>query len=156
MSQRPKFPTRTILLRTEQQREQALALLKHVPLDDKKPLELVVSEQQKKRGPDANSLMWAGPLRDLAEQGWLEQRRYSAEAWHELAKREFLPEEYDPELCLKGYRKWERLPGSDERILVGSTTMLTVKGMALHIEQLHALGGSLGVQFHANPNERFS
>lgn len=63
---RAKFPTRTILLRTEQQREQALALLKHVPLDAAKPLELVVSEQQKKRGPDANSLMWAGPLRDLA------------------------------------------------------------------------------------------
>jgi hypothetical protein len=44
MSQRPKFPTRTILLRTEQQREQALALLKHVPLDAASPLRLVVDD----------------------------------------------------------------------------------------------------------------
>jgi len=149
------FAKRTIYLKGEQQRETLLALVRNLPVDDKNPLQVTIQEETKQRGLSANAYYWV-MLGQAAEQAWLEKRRYSAEAWHELAKREFLPEEYDPELCLKGYRKWETLPGSDKRILVGSTTMLTVKGMALHIEQLHALGGSLGVQFHANPNERFS
>lgn len=145
---RPQFQRRVILLRTEQQRELALALIRNVPLDEKKPLELVVGEQQKKRGLDANALMWSGPLKDIAEQAYIDGKRFSAEVWHELAKREFLPEEYDPELCLKDYIKWDYMP-TGERVLVGSTTQLTVRGMAQYIEQLHAFGANLGVQFHA-------
>ena len=152
---RSKFPTRTILLRTEQQREQALALLKHVPLDAAKPLELVVSEQQKKRGPDANALYHAGPLKDCAEQIWVDGRQYSSETLHEYFKRQFLPEEYNEDECLKGYVKWSFDP-MGERVLVGSTTKLTVRGFSIFLEQVHAFGSSFGVHFHASPNERQS
>jgi hypothetical protein len=150
MSQRQKFEQRRILLRGVEQVERAIALLRNTPLDAEKPLEFLLREEVKPRKPDQNSLMWSGPLADLAAQAWCDGRQFSAEVWHEFCKREFLPEEFDPELCLEGYRKWEIDP-SGERVLIGSTKMLTVRGMAQHITQIHALGGSLGVEFHEAP-----
>jgi hypothetical protein len=150
MSKRPPFEQRKLLLRGPEQVERAIALLRNVPLDADKPLELLIREEAKARKLSQNDLMWAGPLKDLAEQAWLDGRQYSAEIWHTFCKRNFLPEEFDPELCKEGYRKWDVDPAG-ERVLVGSTTQLTVKGMSQHIEQIHALGGSLGVEFHQVP-----
>jgi hypothetical protein len=123
----------------------------NVPLDDKRPLELVVREEVKARKLDQQALMWVGPLADLAAQAWLERRQYSAEVWHEFCKKEFLPEAFDADLCLEGYLKWDVDPAGD-RVMVGSTKMLTIKGMAQHITQIHALGGELGVEFHESPH----
>jgi hypothetical protein len=150
MSKRPPFEQRKLLLRGPEQVERAVALLRNVPLDADQPLELLIREEAKARKLSQNDLMWAGPLKDLAEQAWLDGRQYSAEIWHTFCKRNFLPEEFDPELCKEGYRKWDVDPAG-ERVLVGSTTQLTVKGMSQHIEQIHALGGSLGVEFHQVP-----
>jgi hypothetical protein len=147
---RPKFEQRKIRLIGAEQLERAIAVLRNVPLDADKPLEFLVREEVKQRKPDANALMWAGPLRDLSQQAWLDGRQFSAEVWHEFCKKEFLAEEFDPELCLEGYRKWDIDPAG-ERVLVGSTTQLTVKGMSQYITQLHALGGGLGVEFHEPP-----
>jgi hypothetical protein len=149
---REKFTTRTILLRADQQRDIATALINNLPLDASDPLEIVVREQVKARKPDQNSLMWSGPLRDIAEQAYAAGRTYSAEIWHEHFKREYLPEEFDPELCKEGYRKWDYTPGG-ERVMVGSTTQLTVRGFALYLQQVEAFGANLGVQYHANPND---
>lgn len=155
-STRAKFEQRKFLLRGAEQVERAIALLRNVPLDAERPLELLVREEVKPRKLDQNALMWVGPLRDLAEQAWVDapdgsgKRQYSAEVWHTFCKREFLPDEFDAELCLEGYRKWEIDPAG-ERVLIGSTKQLTVKGMSQHIEQIHALGGSLGVEFHEPP-----
>lgn len=140
-----------MLLRDESVRESALAAIRNAPLDADKPLEFLLREEVKARKPDQNALMWAGPLRDIAEQGYVEGRTFSADVWHEHFKREFLPEEYDPELCKEGYRKWDYTP-KGERVLVGSTTQLTVRGMAMYITQVEAYGASeLGVRFHASP-----
>jgi hypothetical protein len=144
---RPKYEQRKILLRGAEQVERAVALLRNVPLDATRPLELLVREEAKPRKPDQNALMWSGPLADMAEQAWCDGRQFSAEVWHEFAKRQFLPDDFDPDLCLEGYRKWDIDPAG-ERVLVGSTTQLTVKGMAQYLEQIFALGGSLGVEFH--------
>lgn len=152
MTKRPPFDKRRILLRGQEQVERAIALLRNVPLDPDKPLELIVREEVKARKLDQNARMWSGPLKDLSEQAWLEGRQFSPEVWHEFAKRNFLPDEFDPELCLEGYRKWGFDPAG-ERVLIGSTTQLTVKGMSQYLEQLYALGGSLGVEFH-EPAER--
>lgn len=146
------YEPRTIVLRGEEQRQRALAAIQHLPLDPELPLQLVISEYKPPRRPDQNALMWAGPLKDIAEQAWLDGRKFSAEAWHELLKQELLPEDFDPDLCREGYQKWTITPRGD-RMLTGTTTKLTVKGMAQYIEQLHAFGASLGVQFHANPKE---
>jgi hypothetical protein len=137
------------------QREQALALVRNLPLDDKKPLELVVAEHKPPRKPDQNALYHAGPLKDCAEQIWLEGKQYSSDVLHEYFKRQFLPEEYTEDECLKGYSKWSFDP-SGERVLVGSTTKLTVRGFSIFLEQVLAFGASFGVQFHASPNERQS
>lgn len=151
MSDRQKFEQRKLLLRGAEQVERAIALLRNAPIDAEKPLEFLLREEVRPRKPDQNSLMWSGPLADLAAQAWCDGRQFSAEVWHEFCKREFLPEEFDPELCLDGYRKWDIDPAGN-RVLVGSTKKLTVKGMAQHITQIHALGGSLGVEFHEAPH----
>lgn len=151
-SKRPKAEPRRILLSGERQREEAMKALRAAPLDAVRPLEFLIREEVKKRGLDQNALMWAGPMRDIAEQCRPDGQQFRPETWAEQFKIEFLPEEFDPELCREGYQKWDYTPSGD-RVLIGSTTMLTVKGMALHIEQIHAFGANMGVRFHANPNE---
>lgn len=148
---REKFEQRRIRLVGEQQLATALALLPHLPLDPHKPLELLIREEVKARKPDQNALMWAGPLKDIAEQCWIERRQHSDVVWHEYFKVQFLPEEYDPELCRKEtYKKWDFGPGGD-RILVAGSTDLTIKGFAQYLDQIHAFGGQMGVEFHEPP-----
>ena len=151
--ERQKFQTSKILLRTESQRDAHIARVMNAPLDGENPLEALLREEEKPRRQDHNAAMWAGPLRDIEQQAWLDGRTFKADVWHEHFKREFLPEEYDSELCLEGYRKWDYLP-TGERVLVGSTTQLKKKGFALYLLQVEAFGASLGVIYHANPRER--
>jgi hypothetical protein len=151
MTARDKFEQRRILLRTRDQVDRVLALVQNLPLDQNKPLEVLIREEVRARKLDQNALMWVGPLADIAAQAWVDGRQFSAEVWHEFAKKEFLPDDFDAELCKdENYRKWDFDPSGD-RVLVGSTTQLTVKGFAQYLEQLHAFGGSLGVQFHEAP-----
>lgn len=145
-SARPKFEQRKILLRGPEQVDRAIALISNAPLDDKRPLELVLREEVKARKPDQNALMFAGPIRDIAAQAWLDGRQFSDVVWHEYLKRAFLPEEFDPELCLEGYVKWDVDPVGNP-VMVGSTTKLTVRGFSQHLEQVFAFGASLGVEF---------
>lgn len=147
MRQRLHNP-RTFLLIGASQQAAAQTFLANLPLDADEPLEVVVRERVKPRKKSQNDLIWAGPLRDIAEQAWVQGQRFTAEVWHEQFKRDFLPEEYDPELCKEGYVKWQITPRGD-RALVGSTTMLTVKGMAQYLTQVEAAGAELGVEFRA-------
>lgn len=152
MVKRERYPTRTILLRTEQQRALAIRTIESAPLDGIDPLELQLREKPVQRTKSANARMWAGVMRDIAEQAYVGGRTYSAEVWHVHCKREYLPEEFDDELCLPGYRKWDYLPNGD-RVLIGSTTQLKPKGFALYCEQVYALAGDLGVMLSAAPGE---
>ena len=138
----------TFLLRGASQLAAVQRQLGNLPLDDENPLEVVIRERVKPRRLSQNALMWAGPLMDIAEQAWVGGKRFTAEAWHEHFKREFLPDEFDPELCLDGYVKWQITPRGD-RVLVGSTTGLTVKGMAQYLQQVEAAGAELGVEFRS-------
>lgn len=150
---RQKFEQRRIRLIGQEQVERAIAVLRNAPVDAKKPLEMLLREEVKARKPDQNALMWAGPLKDIAEQAWIEERQHSAAIWHEYFKRHLLPDQYDPELCRnENYVKWDFDPGGD-RVLAASSTDLTVKGFAEYIEQIHAFGASLGVQYSANPRD---
>jgi len=149
---RPPFAERKILLIGEQQVRLACTLIQNVPVDRDNPLEMVVREKQKVRKLDQNARMWAGPLKDIAEQAWAGGRQFSDVVWHEFFKMAYLPEEYDPELCKEGYRKWDYTPTGD-KVLIGSTTGLTVKGFAQYLEQVYAYGTDLGVMFY-EPKER--
>lgn len=140
------FAKRKFEMRSEQARESLLALVRNLPLDDKKPLQVVIEEYRPVRKLDQNALYWSGPLRDIAEQAFLDGRQYSAEIWAHYFKVQFLPEDFDPIQCKDGYVKWQFDP-MGERILTGSTTQLTVAGFSAYLEQIFAFGGSLGVEF---------
>lgn len=146
MSKREKFPARTIRLVGKQQMETALSLIPRLPVDSEKPLEIIIREEVKPRKLDQNSLMWAGPLSDIAAQAYYNGQTYPAEVWHETYKRLYLPEEFDADLTKEGYRKWA-IDRDGERVMIGSTTQLTVKGFARYLEQVIADGAAMGVQF---------
>lgn len=125
----------TIVLLNERIRTAILLRVKGLPLSDP-PLEIVIRERKDQRTLDQNAAMWSGPLRDIAEQAWVNRQQFSAEAWHEHFKAEFLPEDDDPELdelVKEGYRKWTITP-TGERRLTGSTTKLTRKGMSRYLQ----------------------
>ena len=139
----------TIVLVGEPQRSLAMRRLESIPVGSDPMMEVVFRERKDVRSLDQNAAMWAGPLRDIAEQAWVNRQQFSAEAWHEHFKGEFLPEDDDPELdelVKDGYRKWTILPTGD-RALTGSTTQLTRKGMARYLQQVAAFGAQMGVLF---------
>lgn len=149
---RQKFETHTTRLVGTAQINRLLALLPNLPIDSEKPLVVTIGEEAKPRGLDANALMWVGPLADIAAQGWVGGHQMNAKTWHEIFKEAYLPEAFDEELTKKGYEKWGYKPNGD-RVLIGSTTDLTVKGFAQYLEQVYADGASIGVEFKANPND---
>lgn len=144
---RSPFAKRSFFLRSEQTRESLLALVRNLPLDDLKPLQVIVEEQRPVRKMSQQALLFAGPMTDIAKQAFIDGRQYSVEVLHEFCKREFLPEQFDPEQCTDGYQKWDVDPLGNP-VMVGSTTKLTVKGYSIYLEQVHSFGASLGVQFH--------
>jgi hypothetical protein len=148
MSKREKYPTRTIHIVGDMQKETACLVIKQLPTDRVNPIEVRIGECVKVRKQDQNALMWSGPLIDISEQAYVNGRTFSPDVWHEFFKREYLPEQYDEELCKEGYRKWEIDPAGN-RVLVGSTTQLTIKGFAQYLTQIEAHGASLGVMFRA-------
>lgn len=148
---RPLFKSKSILLVGEQQRETALLAIMRLPADPISPLEIVIREKPKARTLDQNAAMWAGPLRDIAEQAWVSGRQFSAAVWHEHFKRLYLPENDDPDLARlvkdpETWSKWDYTPAV-ERILVGSTTELSAYGFGQYLEQIEADGASMGVSF---------
>lgn len=117
-ARRPEFRTRTFILSSPAVQSSALAVLSNAPIDAAHPLELVLREEKKTRKLDQNAAMWSGPLRDIAEQAWVDGRLYSAEVWHEFYKKAYLPEDDDPELpqlAKDGYRKWAIDPIGESR-----------------------------------------
>lgn len=143
---REKYAQRKFIIHSQSQIDLAKNAISSAPIDPDKPLEVIIREEEKQRKPDQNALMWAGQLRDIAEQAYSGGRRYSDKTWHYYFKTEFLPEEFDAELTKDGYRKWDYSP-SGERILVGSTKDLTIKGFAIYLTQIEAFGANLGVMF---------
>ena len=154
MSRAPIKPL-SIRLIGETQRQAAHARLDNMPIDAEAPIEVVFREEQKVRKMSANDRMWAGPLKDIEQQAFLNGRQFKAEVWHEYFKAEYLPEDDAPELptlARDGYRKWDTGPAGN-RVLVGSTTQLLKRGFALYMLQVEAFGASLGVQFSVSPKE---
>ncbi len=147
---RQKFSKRTIRLIGQDQVDLAVSIIRNAPIDAKGPLVFTLAEEVKARSLGQNALMWAGPLADIAAQCWANGMKYSAQCWHEYFKREFLPNEYDPEYCKdENYIKWVSSPGknTDDLLLVASTTDLTEKGFSYYIEQIYAFGAQNGVEF---------
>ena len=143
----PSFQKRVIYLRGPDQVQTLLALIPNLPLDAERPLQITIEEYRPARKQDQNALMWAGPLKDISAQAYVDGKRFTAEAWHEMFKEEFLPDEFDSEQCRDGYIKYTIDPKGNRR-LIGSTTQLTVRGFSRYLEQVMAFAANLGVEFH--------
>jgi len=144
---------KTFRLIGKSQAEVAINAIQNAPIDSEYPLEVIIRKEQKGRSLNANALMWAGPLNDIAQQAWVHGRQYSALIWHEYFKEKFLPDFPDPKLVKEGYRKYEETPDG-KRVLVGSTSKLTKLGFSNYMEQIYAYGADLGVRFReANQTE---
>lgn len=146
------FREQTYNLRNEKVLANAIAFLRNVPLNEDKPLEMVVREPRKKRKLTLNAAMWAGPLADIERMAWHEGRQFRAEVWHEHLKELFLPDtsdpEFDPSEAMEGYEKWAVNPWTGNRVLVGSTTQLTDKGMRIYLLKMESYAAeTYGVVF---------
>ena len=94
-----------------------------------KPLGVLVAEHKSKRSNPQNKLYWA-VLHTIAEDGWVNGKRYSADAWHENFKREFIGTEELPNGATAGI----------------STTTLDVGAFSEYIERvMHYAAEHLGV-----------
>ena len=113
-------------------------------------MEVVIRRHMKKRSKPQNALMWAGRIKDISEQAWVDGRQYGTDIWHEYLKARFLPEGNEPEfekLVLKDYRKWADMPDGSRKC-IGSTTKLTTLGMVWYSTNLEAYcAQELGVRF---------
>lgn len=107
-----------------------------------------VVEKKQSRSTMQNNLYWA-VLQEISNQLEVNNKKFSADSWHEYFKQEYLPDAVyelvkDPET----YQKWEQLPNGSRR-LKGSTTDLTTKGFSEYMEQIYAFATSEGVVFEA-------
>lgn len=140
---RRAFQTRQILLRSKQQVDTLLFLIPNLPLDADRPLEVLIREQVKQRGQSQNAYYWMR-LHEIAEQGWFQGRLYSADVWHEYAKKHIMPEEIitkDGEIR----SKWVESPDGSRVVI--STTQLAKACFAEYTEMVEAFGAGLGVRF---------
>lgn len=148
------YQQKVIKLLGIQQVELAIAAINNAPMNQN--VEVVIRETPKARSVDQNAAMFAGVLRDMENQLWVNGRTFKSEIWHEWAKAEYLPDEnvepYIHELVKnpESYRKWDINPKGD-RVLVGSTTQLTKHGFHLYHIQLEAYATSHGVLLSAPP-----
>ena len=103
------------------------------------PLGVNVAPYRKSRSSEQNALMWVW-LGQLASDAWVNGQQFSAETWHEHAKRENLPE-----TNARGDHKWESTPDGGRRCVM-STTRLTDAEMGDYMDKLGVLASSVGVE----------
>lgn len=84
---------------------------------------------------------WGVVLKTISEQASIGGQKYAADAWHELAKRQFIP---------RRVRK-TKVAGKKRPVVtvtLGSTSDLSVRKMGVYLEQVMAWAGTdLGVVF---------
>jgi hypothetical protein len=139
-----------IIIHTPADRQRAM---KAVEAIRKEPvMSVTIKPYRKKRSNGQNRLQWVSLVADYSMQVEIEGRKFLPDVWHEQLKKQFLPEAFDDELTMPGYKKWEEMPDGSLK-MVGSTTKLTKLGMEAYLNECYAYGaGELGIRFTANKN----
>lgn len=107
-----------------------------------KPLWCIVTNDAKKRNNMQNSRYWKAVLAPIADQAWVEGRRFSSETWHILYAEKFLPMIEIP------------MPDGSIRMERTSTTKLTVREFSEYMQQVEADASTeLGIRFDADPRQ---
>lgn len=106
-----------------------------------KPVAVDVREWESDRSIRQNRYYWGVVLKEISAQARVEGQRYTAEAWHELGKRQFLGYEIR-KVTVAGRRKKTVIRS------LRSTTKLKVKAMSDYLERFQAFAATeLGVRF---------
>jgi len=108
---------------------------------DGKEVRIRAEEAEDDRSLRANRFYWGVVLKEISEQARINGQAYTAEAFHELFKRQFL-----------GYQfKRETVAGRKRKVVrkeLRSTTKLSVKRMSEYLEKVMAFAVTdLGVRF---------
>ena len=145
---RNKFETRRILITSNLSIESACSLIRNLPVDPIRPLEITIGEAKRARSLDANGLMWFR-LGEIAEQGWVKGKQFNADTWHEYCKKWILPHEITTK---DGEKRTKYIDIPDGTTTIISTTQLEKTCFSEYITLIEAFGaGDLGVHFSANP-----
>ncbi len=156
MKSREKFITRRFRLvgpaQVAHAAEVLARLLPSLPIDAKHPIEVVVQDEPRKRGLDQNGYYWLR-IGEVAASAWTDGRQFNSDCWHEYMKRNVMPEIItDKEGVQRS--KWAELP--DGTLSVISTTELEKGCFANFCTMVEAFGASLGVEFSADPRQRYA
>lgn len=109
-----------------------------------KRVRIVSKEDEDDRTLAANRWYWGVVLREISEQARIDGVRYTAEAWHELFKRQFLGFEIK-KVAVAGRKK----PTIIRRLR--STTTLSIKKFSKYLEQVQSFAVTdLGVTFSSD------
>lgn len=102
---------------------------------------IMACEAEDDRSIRQNKFYWGVVLKETAEQASVNGQRYTADAWHELGKRQFLG--YDFKRVAIAGRKRKTVIKT-----LRSTTKLKVRAMSKYLEQFMAFAVTdLGVRF---------
>lgn len=102
---------------------------------------ITAAEAEDDRSLQQNAFYWAVVLKETAEQATVNGQRYTAEAWHELGKRQFLGYEFK-KVAVAGRKRKTVIK------TLRSTTKLKVRAMSKYLEKFMAFAVTdLGVRF---------
>jgi hypothetical protein len=139
------FEKRKYVLRTPVQLSATINYIQNLPLNEEKPLEVVIQQHTKQRSLDQNSLYWKR-VTEIAEQAWIEGRQYSKEAWHQYFVSEIMPTKITDKKG-KERLKFENVPMCTKVAYV-STSNLSKESFGEFIEAITAFGSGIGVIFN--------
>lgn len=110
---------------------------------------IVAQPEEDAKTVQQGKFLWGVVYREMSEQAQIGGQKYSAEAWHELAKRQFLPRR----------KKMVRVAGRARPVVsttIGTTVGLSVRKMSAFIEQVIAFAQvDLGVRLSATRWEEY-
>jgi len=106
-----------------------------------KRLQITAMPEEDAKTVQQNRFYWGVVLKEISEQARIGGERYTADAWHELMKRQHLPRRI----------KKTRVAGKKRPVVtttIGTTTGLSVRKMSKFLEKVMAFASTdLNVQF---------
>jgi hypothetical protein len=142
---RDKFTTITITLDSAASEQELLTLIPTLPIDKETPLQVCIRELVHDRTLEQNKLYHA-IIADMADQLWIDKKRYLPDVWSHYMKELYLPEFPESGITRAAYKKW-MVTLTGERILSGSTTDLKIKGMTEFISKVTLYAAEHSVVF---------
>ena len=115
---------------------------------DGERVSLVAQREEDAKTVQQGKFLWGVVYKEMSEQASIGGQKYSAAAWHELCKRQFLPR----------VKKVIRVAGKKRPVVtttIGTTQGIGIRKMSAYIEECLAFGVDLGVQFSERKWENY-